>query len=68
MAAAVIVVGAFEQSYGTGGHGAGRLSTVAQFGFDIVGIAVVAATAQFHFRVARLVFVVTLGSPGSPAG
>ena len=50
------------------GTGLARLSTTPQFGLLIVGTAVVAATAQFHFSVLRFVLVVTLGSEGSPAG
>ena len=46
----------------------GRLSTVEQSGLLMVGTAVVGATAQPHLSVARLAFVVTLDSVGSPAG
>jgi hypothetical protein len=47
------------------GTGLGRLSTCAQLGLLIVGIAVVEATAQRHLSVLRVVLMVTLGWVGS---
>ena len=67
--AAMIVVSAFEEADRSRRHGARRGYPPARSSdCDIVGSAVVAATAQPHFSVVPVCVQVTFGSPGSPAG